>query len=85
VYVDIAFIPLESENLAEANEDTFHHDFGDNRFPYFLGNSNIRLQENQQDLEADDNIGINDMADFESFKSYIPESILRFLTTPIVM
>ena len=82
VYVDMAFIPLDSENLSEANHEAFSNDFGDNRFPYFLGNSNVRLQDNQQDIEDDSAVDLDDMKDFASLKSYIPESVLRFLTKP---
>ena len=81
VYVDTAFIPLDSENLSEANADTFHHDFGDNRFPYFHGDSNTRLQDNQQDDDEEEIQLVNASEEFQSLKAYIPESVLRFLTT----
>ena len=47
-YVNMAFIPLDSENLSEANKDSFSHDFGDNMFPYFHGDSNTQLSEKNQ-------------------------------------
>ena len=78
----MAFIPLDSENLSEANHEAFSNDFGDNRFPYFLGNSNVRLQNNQQDIEEDSVVDQDDMKDFTNLKSYIPESVLRFLSKP---
>ena len=51
VFVDIAFIALDAENLNETNYDKFTTDFGDNKFPYFKGRAN-HLQ--QQALEEDD-------------------------------
>jgi hypothetical protein len=33
----------------ELNKDTFTADFGDNKFPYYQGNTSVRLEERQQD------------------------------------
>jgi hypothetical protein len=80
VYVDVAFIALDAENLCEENQDQYTHDFGDNKFPYFKSNTSIRLTE---ELVDDDN-EINHEAETEMnkvliLKEYIPPSVLRLL------
>ncbi len=37
-FIEAAFIALDSEKLGEHVNDSIHVDFGDNKFPYFLGN-----------------------------------------------
>ena len=44
VYVDVAFIALDAENLCEINDDQFTTDFGDNKFPYYKGRASQKLQ-----------------------------------------
>ena len=41
--VQVAFIALDAENLGELVNDHFHTDFGDNKFPYYKGNTNVRI------------------------------------------
>ena len=77
IFVEVAFILLDSENLSESNTDSFYYDFGDFMFPYFLGNSNNRLR---KDKITDNNSLGDDQVnkDYEILKSYIPTSILTF-------
>ena len=82
VYVDVAFIALDAENLCEENQDQYTHDFGDNKFPYYKGNTSVRLTD---ELIDDDN-EINQEAEIEinkviMLKEYIPPSVLRLLMT----
>ena len=41
--VQVAFIALDASNLGELVNDGFHSDFGDNKFPYYKGNTNVRI------------------------------------------
>ncbi len=78
VYIEVAFIALDSENLDDNNADAFYHDFGDNMFPYYKGNSDIALIQQESDEEEGDATIMNNLS------QYIPESVVRFLTTPLV-
>ena len=80
IFVDVAFIALDAENLCEESADQFTHDFGDNKFSFYKGNNSIRLTE---ELIDDDN-PINHESDNQVqqcflLKEYIPPSVLRFL------
>ncbi len=79
IYVEVAFIALDSKNLDDNNADSFYHDFGDNMFSYYKGNLDIALiqQESVED-NGDEIKTVNNLS------QYVPESVLRFLTTPIV-
>ena len=70
-YVEVVFIPLDSENLSESNTDSFYYDFGDNMLPYFLGNSNNRLR---KDKITDNNSLRDDQVskDYEILKLCFP-------------
>ena len=57
VFVTVAFIALDTENLCETNNDRFTTDFGDNKFPYFKGRAS---HFHQQALEENDNNDDND-------------------------
>ena len=75
LYVDVAFIALDAENLCEETEDQFTFDFGDKKFPYYKGNNSIRLTE---ELIDEDN-PINHESDIQVqqcfvLKEYIPPS-----------
>ena len=48
----MAFIALDAECLGELNDDNFTADFGDNKFPYYQGNTSVRLEE--QSVDEDD-------------------------------
>ena len=80
VYVDIAFIALDNENLHENNED--HYDFGDKKFPYYKGNVNRRLEELLEGDDSDEEeIEYVTNVDVDRLYEYIPKNVLRFLTT----
>ena len=77
-YIEVAFIAWDSENLDDNNADSFYHDFGDNMFPYYKGNTDIALiQEESAEDDGEATITAN-------LNQYIRESVVRFLTTPIV-
>ncbi len=57
IYVEVAFIVLDSENLDDNNADSIYYDFGDNMFPYYKSNSDIALI--QQESVEDDGDEIN--------------------------
>ena len=78
LYIEVAFIALDSENLDDNNADAFYHDFGDNMFPYYKGNSDIALIQQESDEKEGDATIMNNLS------QYIPESVVRFLTTPLV-
>lgn len=81
LFVEVAFISIDSENLGENSDAMYYHDFGDNMFPYFQGNSNLKLFD---DFDEDKELAHEDQNDnSNSLKSYIPPSIIEFLTKPI--
>ena len=85
VYIDVAFIALDAENLCEMNDDNFTTDFGDNKFPYYKGRANQYQQDELDDNDEDDNGGEDEHTSgetFEALKSYLPPSVLRFLLDP---
>ncbi len=41
--IQVAFIALDAQNLGELVNDKYYTDFGDNKFPYYRGNTNVRL------------------------------------------
>jgi hypothetical protein len=82
IYVDVAFIALDAECLGELNADNFTSDFGDNKFPYYCGNSSIRLQEQLDREEEDEELAFKESEEYEQLKSYIPSSVLTFLLDP---
>ena len=85
VYVDIAFIALDAENLGESSEDKFTTDFGDNKLPYYKGRASYKFKE-EHDEESDDDLdGPPEHATGETFdvlKTYLPKSVLTFLLDP---
>ena len=86
VYVDIAFIALDAENLCEINDDKFTTDFGDNIFPQFKGRASHNLQAEIDDDSIDDQANeLPEHASGETFeipKAYLPPSVLTFLLDP---
>lgn len=83
VYINVAFIALDAENLCEINDDNFTTDFGDNKFPYYKGRANQYQQDEiDESDEVDDNEGEHEVEIFEALKSYLPPSVLRFLLDP---
>ena len=44
VFVELAFIPLDSEDLNESNHDSFYFDVSENKYPSYLGNSNNNIR-----------------------------------------
>ena len=85
VYIDVAFIALDAENLCEMNDDNFTTDFGDNKFPYYKGRANQYKQDKVDNNDEDDNGEEHEHTSgkaFETLKSYLPPSVLRFLLDP---
>ena len=83
VYVEVAFIALDSECLGELNQDNYTADFGDNKFPYYQGNTSVRLEERQLDEDdAEEENAFKPDVDYELLKSYIPTPVLSFLLDP---
>ena len=81
-YIEVAFMALDSEKLDDNNADSFYHDFGDNMFPYYKGNSDMALiQDESAEEDGDGNATISVI---NNLSKYIPESVVRFLTTPLV-
>ncbi len=59
-----------------------HPTLGDNKFPYYCGNSSIRLQEQLDREEEDEEPAFKEPEEYEQLKSYIPSSVLTFLLDP---
>ncbi len=77
----MAFIALDAESLGELNDDdSYTADFGDNKFPYYQGNSSIRLQEQKDDDDEEEAYQAG--VDFELLKTYIPTPVLNILLDP---
>jgi hypothetical protein len=87
--IQVAFIALDAENLGELVNDKYHTDFGDNKFPYYRGNTNVRLDykkfkvsevdEDESDESDDESDGGSDIDEDEAINKYIPHSILNYL------
>ena len=54
IFVDIAFIALDAENLCETSNDKFTTDFGDNKFPYYKGRASQHHQQHLEEENEDD-------------------------------
>ncbi len=88
--IQVAFIALDAENLGELVNDKYHTDFGDNKFPYYRGNTNVRLDykkfkvseedEDESDESDDESNGGSDIDEDEAINKYIPHSILNYLS-----
>ena len=77
----IAFIALDSKQLGEDVDDKFHYDFGDNQFPYFLGNQSISAQTySTSDSSSDDDEEKNTIDNLNVSK-YIQKSLTTYCTT----
>jgi hypothetical protein len=72
----VAFIALDSEKLGEHVNDNYHHDFGDNMFPHFLGNRKTKDIFDEEDVEEDDPIARSELS---KLVEYIPKSVLMYL------
>ena len=92
--VKVAFIAIDSENLGELVDDRYHTDFGDNKFPYFKGNTNIRIDlekkyNKDSELQNDDSDSDEDEDNIPpttpsneallNINKFIPPSILDYL------
>ena len=67
------------------NDDNFTTDFGDNKFPYYKGRANQYKQDKVDNNDEDDNGEEHEHTSgkaFETLKSYLPPSVLRFLLDP---
>ena len=86
--VKVAFIAVDSENLGEMVNDQFHTDFGDNKFPYFKGNTNVRIDldkfkndDNCDDSDEDDDSGTAASDDgVPNINKFVPPSIVQYLS-----
>ena len=93
-HVEVAFIAVDSENLGEMVNDQYHTDFGDNKFPYFKGNTNVQInldkfssEDNSDDENESDNED-NDGAEAPSrddvttnINKFIPPSMKLYLSS----
>jgi len=75
-YVEVAFIALDSEKQGEHVNDNFHHDFGDNMFPHYLGNRKTKEIFDEEDVDEDD---VLKRSDLSMLVQFIPKSVLLFL------
>jgi len=80
-FIEAAFIALDSEKLGEHVNDSIHVDFGDNKFPYFLGNK--KNKDVVEDIMEFDESCYLTKEQMQSLKKYIPQSILSFLSTSL--
>ena len=71
----VAFIALDSEKLGEHVNDNYHHDFGDNMFPHFLGNRKTKDIFDEEVIDKDDTIARSELSKLVEF---IPKSVLLF-------
>jgi hypothetical protein len=79
-YIKVAFIALDSEKLGEHVNDTFEIDFGDNKFPYYLGNRKTKIVDEETNDQEADNSTLS-VKQFVELSKYIPKSILEYLTS----
>ena len=83
--VQVSFIALDSENLGDHVDDSFHTDFGNNMFPYFYGNKTKSINSNNYEYEDnnDDHVDvvIQELTESEitTLGQYIPNSLISFL------
>ena len=82
VYVEVAFIALDAKCLGELNDDNYTADFADNKFPYYQGNTSVRLEEPPVDEDDEEDDAFTTNVDYELLKSYIPAPVLSFLLDP---
>ncbi len=65
--VNVAFIALDAENLGELVNDNFHTDFGDNKFPYFKGNTHVGIDTKRyKKVNSNDDSGGDSTSDDDS-------------------
>ena len=98
VFVTVAFIALDAENLCETNNDRFTTDFGDKKFPYFKGRASHFHQQAFEENNNDDDNDDDDDADadgadqqttsesaqqiYDTLNFFLPTSVLKFLLDP---
>ena len=81
----MAFIALDSEKLGERPDDKIHADFGDNKFPHYLGiakTMNLEKHSKQQEEEDQNTYDLSSsisMDNIEAVKKYVPESVLKYM------
>ncbi len=92
--VKVAFIAVDSENLGEVVNDMYHTDFGDNQFPYYKGNTNVKIDldkfKNEEDSGSDSSSdGDSDENDGPitppQINKLVPPSILEYLSVNIAV
>jgi hypothetical protein len=85
--VKCAFLGLDSHQLGEDVDDNFHHDFGDNMFTYYKGNTDTDLKYCPDGAGIDENDSEDETLtylneeDFDRVAQYIPDTVLKYLTT----
>ena len=88
-FIEVAFVALDSEQLGEMVEDGYHHDFGDNKFPHYLGNKTSKPDYVDYDEEEQGEAAVNEAGrdtdslsseDLAALVKYIPKSVLLYLT-----
>jgi len=82
-HVEVAFIAVDSENLGELDNDQYHKDFGDNKFPYFKGNTNVQIdfdksQKDDDSADSDDEEEDSHAAATSNIDKFIPPSIQQY-------
>ena len=85
-WINVAFIALDSEKLGISSEATVHVDFGDNKFPHYLGNKKTASFEHEEaEEEGEDDIKVHERSflsdeQIAALSKYIPTSIMSFLS-----
>ena len=54
LWMEVAFMALDSEKLGEHADDAFHYDFGDNMFPHFKENRKTKSVFEEEDGSDED-------------------------------
>jgi hypothetical protein len=60
-----------------------HYDFRDNKFPYYKGNNNKRLNEVKERESDEEDANYVTHIDVDKLHEYIPNNVYRFLMTPL--
>ncbi len=76
----MAFIAVDSENLGELVNDQYHTDFGDNKFPYFKGNTNVQIDLDKFQHDEDSDNEEKDSSATANINRLIPPSVKQYLS-----
>ncbi len=77
----VAFIALDSEKLREHLYNHYHHDFGDNMFPHYLGNKKTKDIFDEENIAEDDTIAC---AELSSLVQFVPKPDYYFWLLNVV-